>query len=416
MTRREFLGRGPLAAAGALAGVSGWRSSAEGGPSSIRPPSLFEAGRPLRVLTLEGTPRNRGRIHGEALRAEIRETLSRWKDGVRRYPGLDPAVYVDEFLRDTNFLPNIKTWAPHLLEEVEGLAEGAGLDFKTMYAYQLGDEDFWYSRKRANEKRDRAEARCSALGVFDPGRPPLLAQNMDLTKMYDGAQVLLRIKHEGSSLESCVFSFAGYLALTGANNRPLGVCCNTLLRLNYASDGLPVAFIVRRILELGSVAEAEAFVKRVPHASGQNYTIGDAREIAAWECSAGRVSGFLPYPGAARVYHTNHPLVNDDQSLYRELLERFPPAAKPRQPTNSEVRFEFLARNLNNASARVDVPAIKSLLASSEVPICFNGRNPDDLFTFGCLIMELAPEPILHLSPGPPCVTAFGEHRLRRVI
>jgi len=411
MTRREFLGRGPLAAAGALAGVKGWRRSAEGGPSSTRSPSPFGAGPPLRILTLEGAPRDRGRIHGEALRAEIREIQARWRDGVKRYPGLDPDVYIDDFLKDTNFLPAIRAWAPGLIEEVEGLAEGAGLDFKTMLVHQLADEDWWYSRQRALEMTKMPGARCSALGIHDPGARPLLAQNMDLLKLYDGSQVLLRIKRPGSSLESLVYSFAGFLGLTGLNSRPLGICCNTLLQLNHSPAGLPVAFVVRRVLESANVAEAEDVLKRLPHASGQNYTIADSRTAAAWECSAGKVSRFLPFDGATRVYHTNHPLANDDQSDYLELLRRFPPKSGPRRPTNSEVRLEFLARSLGPSASGVDVAAIKGILASPSVPICFNGRNPDDLFTFGCLVMELSPEPVLHLAPGPPCVTEFREYR-----
>lgn len=410
MKRREFLERGAQAASGVLALAYGIPIGGDALRGLRQKPVLAE--KDLRILTLEGTPKNRGRIHGEALRGEIHEILKRWKDGIGRTLGLDPDAYINEFLEYTNFVPGIKKWAPDLLEEVEGLAEGASLDFKTMYVYQMADEDFWFSRKKALQKNDREEGRCSALGVFDAGCAPLLAQNMDLTKMYDGSQVLLRIKYAGSSLESHVFSFAGFLALTGMNNRPLGICCNTLLKLNFSTDGLPVAFIVRRILELGNLAEAEKFLRRIKHASGQNYTIGDAREVAAFECSSGNVGRFIPSPGARRVYHTNHPLVNDDQGIYREIIERLSPEKKPKKPSNSEVRFDFLARKLGDASSRVDAEAVKAILASPEVPICFDGKERDDLFTFGCLIMELSSAPVLHLSPGPPCTTPFMAHRL----
>jgi len=408
MKRREFLERGVLATSGMLAFANGIPIG--GGLRRIGK-DFVSAGKDIRILTLEGTPKNRGRIHGEALRGEIHEVLGRWKDGIGRTLGLDPDSYVSEFFENTNFMPSITRWTPDLLEEVEGLAEGAGLDFKTMYVYQLADEDFWYSRKKALQKSARREGHCSALGVFDPGSAPLLAQNMDLTKMYDGTQVLLRIKHTGSSLESHVFSFAGFLALTGVNNRPLGICCNTLLRLNYSTDGLPVAFIVRRVLELGGLAEAEEFLRRVQHASGQNYTIGGSRAVAAFECSSGRVSRFMPRPDARRVYHTNHPLVNDDQSIYKEIIEKLPPEKRPMKPSNSEVRFDFLARNLGDTTSRIGVEEVKSMLASTEVPICFDGKESDDLFTLGCLIMELSSPPVLHLSPGPPCTTPFRTYR-----
>ena len=66
---------------------------------------------------------------------------------------------------------------------------------------------------------------------------------------------------------------------------------------------------------------------------------------------------------------------------------------------------------LGSATSRIDTEAVKSILSSSDVPICFNGQESDDLFTFGCLIMELSSTPVLKLSPGPPCTTPFEAHR-----
>jgi predicted choloylglycine hydrolase len=208
------------------------------------------------------------------------------------------------------------------LEEVSGIAEGAGIDFPTMFSYQLGDEHYWYQRKKRLQKMG-LDVGCSALGVFgEPDEPPLLAQNMDIETMYDGAQVLLHIKDPQSPLESFVYTQAGYLALTGLNSRSLGICCNALLQLNYAVDGLPVSFLVRRVLELSDLAEAKEFLARIKHASGQNYMIGDSQKVESWECSASKVSRFLPDEGTTRVCHTNHPLANDDQSIYRKDAAR----------------------------------------------------------------------------------------------
>jgi hypothetical protein len=249
---------------------------------------------------------------------------------------------------------------------------------------------------------------CSALGIFGEGdERPLLAQNMDIETIYDGAQVLLHIKSSESPLESFVFTQAGYLALTGLNNRSLGICCNALLQLNYAVDGLPVAFIVRRVLELSNLVEARKFLAGIKHASGQNYMVGDSRKVESWECSGSKVRQFVPSRGATRVCHTNHPLANDDQSIYRKILEKIPPEKRPRGRSNSEVRQDFLAERLQDTSLIVTVDTIKSILGSREVPICFENREGSQGFTFGCLIMELGSPPVLHLSPGPPCSTPF---------
>jgi isopenicillin-N N-acyltransferase-like protein len=412
MKRRTFLKQGAWMASGIMAvpygiGLSG-RSFASRNRGDI---SRLKKGS-LEVLILEGPPKKRGQIHGEGLRAKIQKNISLWKESVQKSTGMKPDAYIAQFMRDTDFLPAIKKWTPALLEEVEGLAEGAGIDFDTMYAYQLGDEHYWYIRNKRLGVPISPAAGCSALGVSKEGdRFPLLAQNMDIESYYDGTQTLLHIKYPGSSLESLVFTIAGYLALTGLNNRPLGICCNTLLQLNYSPDGLPVAYIVRAVLEKSNLKEAGEFLRGIKHASGQNYTIGDAQGVAAFEGSANKVSQFIPFQGSTRVYHTNHPLANDDQSVYQEIMKKSPPQKKDSGQSNSEVRFDFLAKKLADPSRTITVEMIKSILGSDEVPICFRNKPGDDGMTFGCLIMELSPHPVLHLSPGPPCDTEFQTFR-----
>jgi isopenicillin-N N-acyltransferase-like protein len=401
MNRRTFLGRSALAVSGLIISASGMRLET--------PPS---AGTSLLRLSLEGPPRQRGRIHGETLRSKIRELIARWKEDIGRSLEMDPDEYLKEFNEATNFRPAIERWCPDLLEEVAGIAEGAGVDYQTMYSFQMGDEHYWHQRRKWLEKSGWGARGCSALGVFGEGqRRPLLAQNMDIETMYDGAQLLLHIEYPESSLESFVYTNAGYLALTGLNNQPLGICCNALLQLNYAVDGLPVSFIVRRVLELPSLSEARKFLSGIKHASGQNYMVGDAGKVESWECSGSKVSLFVPQEGATRVYHTNHPLANDDQSIYRGILDRIPPEKKPKGRSNSEVRQEFLEERLKDNATEITVDTIKSILGSREVPICFENTEGSRGFTFGCLIMELASGPTLHLSPGPPCSTPFQTFR-----
>jgi hypothetical protein len=66
-----------------------------------------------------------------------------------------------------------------------------------------------------------------------------------------------------------------------------------------------------------------------------------------------------------------------------------------------------MAQRLKDMSAKITVDAVKSILGSREVPICFENKKGSSGFTFGCLIMELSSPPVLHLSPGPPCSTPF---------
>ena len=76
-----------------------------------------------------------------------------------------------------------------------------------------------------------------------------------------------------SAPEALRISIAGNIGLNGLNASGLGVTCNTLAQLNYSIDGLPVAFIVRAILDRNSLMKPRSFLRTITHASGQNYIL-----------------------------------------------------------------------------------------------------------------------------------------------
>lgn len=368
----------------------------------------------IRLLVLEGSARERGRAHGEALKSEILEYIGGWKMRLQELVGMDADEYLEQFLQDTDFLSAAERWTSDLLEEVRGIAQGASVDFETMFAHQLGDEEWWYRRERMFGLSSQGAGECSALGVFgQEGSPPLLAQTLDLPDYYDGHMVLLHISYPESDLESLVLTPVGIVASNGLNNHAIGVCVNTLFQLDHAPYGLPVDFVVRGILAQLTLGDAAAFVRRVKHASGQNYVIGGSEEILDFECSANRVSQFVPDAGAGRICHTNHPLANDDQRMYRESLRTLTPDVKQfvkKHQSNTEARLASLESRIQDPSKPITVEAIKADLSSHdslEHPICRHKDPGEGFMTVAGLVMELAPSPVLHLALGPPCSTAF---------
>lgn len=363
---------------------------------------------PLRCIELRGNARQRGRIHGETLRPLVVEHLEIWKTALADDLGVEPGTYVDEFLADTNFMPAIERWAPDLLEELRGIAEGAGTDFRFTFARALSDEEPWYRRER--HLAAAGIKGCSSVGVDGrPGQPTLIAQNMDMPKCCDGYQVLLHIIDPESPVEVFSFTVAGKISLAGMNSTGLGMCCNTLSQLDYARDGLPEDFVVRGFLSRPSLDEGLRFLRTVKHASGQNFTVAAPGSRAYdLECSAKRVCEYRLPQCDDRVYHTNHPLVNDDQQIYRRVEAQL--AEMDRQRLyygTSYVRLPVLERAFGESSVAPTMNTIKAALSTH--PVCRHGdiEGRYDHYTLGCLIMELADTPRLHIAPGPPCCTPF---------
>ncbi len=368
----------------------------------------------FRVIMLEGSAKERGRAHGETLRKDIQAMGGEWKEQIYQDLQLDPECFLQQLVEETNFLPAVKRWTPALLEEVEGIAEGAGVDFNTIFARQLSDEEPWFRmEKKLGRSWGNAE-HCSAIGSDPQGDlPALAAQNMDTPAYYDGYQVLFHIKYPESPLEVFMFTIAGKINLAGMSNARLAICCNTVLPLNYAKDGLPEDFVVRGALEQPSLSAAVDFMHGIKHASGQNYLMGGPEHVLSLECSANQVVEYAIFPGADRVWHTNHPLVNDDCSIHEHRLALLPEDERAQwrdstgERSNTHARFNYLEQQLCDPAEVITIERIKGHLSSHQAPVC---HHSDQKITLGCLIMELGETPALHLAPGPPCSTPFRTH------
>lgn len=360
-----------------------------------------EARRKLKVLVLQGSPRDRGLAHGKAMREQIHRVLKLWKADLAANYKMDADAFIQRFVKKTDFLTAMKKWTPELVEEIEGLAEGAGVDFPTLYVFQLVDE-VW-----ANGEAVVGE-RCSSLGFRRNGKQPTtIAQNMDLPPFYDGFQLVLHIKHKDSDLESFVLTIPGLIGLNGVNNKSIALCCNTLLQLSHCRDGLPVACIVRGVLQQRTQKEAAAFLHKVKHASGQNYILGGLDQAVDLECSANKISPFAPKGREGAVWHTNHPLVNDDyDAKYRVLLDKKEVAKKEE---NTRARLSCLEKRLSQEAAIGSLNLIEDTLASrdSEAHPVSRHKGKQGTFTFASTIMVLAGEPEFHVAPGPPHATGY---------
>lgn len=365
---------------------------------------------PIPEVLVEGDGRSRGRAHGEALRPLVHEHLERWLTAIGEDLGVEPRAYLEHFLAQTNFLPAIDRWTPDLLEEVKGIAEGAGTPFALTLARQLSDEEPWF--RRAYRLSSNSALGCSSIGRdASASGPAIVAQNMDVPRWFDGTQIILRVRDSVHDVECLMLTVAGKISLAGMNDAGLGMCCNTLSQLDYAKDGLPEDFVVRGFLSHRRLEDGLDFLHRIKHASGQNYTVGaPGRPVLNLECSARSITTYRPEGVSGRVFHTNHPFTNPDQDLFRRMSEGMDETALRRfYFGNSRERFTVLENHLGRPSAVLTTDLMKTVFSDQDAPVSRLGSegNKNDNFTLACLIMTLDTQPSLEVAPGPPCRTPF---------
>jgi len=403
MNRRAFLYSSAMAATASLFPMNRLARA-----DTVEVPSADKGG--IRVIELTGTPRERGRIHGEEMRAEIQGILGAWKQLIESGTGLKPVPLVKEFIVKTNFDKAMDRWTPGLTDEIKGMAEGADVDYETLFMFNCTDENEWYLEYRARGLDLPIGKACSALGVYNEGAGtvPVIAQNLDIASGTEGFEVLFHLKHDDSDLESYIFSVAGLLGIIGLSNAPVGVVNNSLPQLNHRINGLPVNCVVRGLLEQPSYEAAVAFVQKANHASGQNYIIGGPDGSAMFECSANEVARVPEAEGIRRQIHTNHPLVNTD-------INEVPELAVSTSSSNTEVRLNVLQQRILETTSDITLGIIKDTLSSHddpENPVCrhHNPENPGASFTAASVIYEMSAPPVMHIAPGPPCETEFESY------
>ncbi len=375
---------------------------------AARPP---DGERIPRVLQLSGSPYERGLKHGRELRPEIGRMVGLWKKDLREKSKMDPDAFLQKFFAETDFLPAIKRWTPELLDEIKGIAEGSGQPYQTMLAYQMVDEIWVYFDKAGSHH-------CSSLGVIRSGsHPACIAQNMDLESYRDGSQVVLHIAEGPSIPEQFIFTAAGLIATNGMNNRSIAITANTLLDLSASPDGLPVACVVRGVLARAKGEEVLSFIRTIKHASGQNYIVGVGDRVYDFEASADKVVEFRPVPDGSVVYHTNHPLANDDLKPWHEKRIQVM-TLEEKNKGNSEVRLNSLATRLRKPASAINEQVVKETLQSKDSidhPICRSVAAGGGWFSFGATIMTLSDKPFFQVTMGPPDSNRFLRLEFSRI-
>jgi len=385
-------------------GCSGGAPEAE--PSANAAPVAAPVNALPYYLDLTGTPYEIGLEHGRRLKLQVHQAIDLWKYRLSKVYSVDPDTLIALFLARTDYLSAIREYTPDLLEEVKGIAEGAEMDFNSVLAFQYLDETGLNSR-------DLLQDKCSGLGVDRRGdTPAMMAQNMDLEGFRNGYQTVLRI-HRPDGLEVMSFTCAGLIATNGLNNRGVGVCVNALTQLDHKLTGLPVAFVIRGLLDQPDQAAAVEFLKRVQHASGQNYIIGGPDSILSFECSPAGPVEYSPERRDGAIAHTNHPFACRDFSpAYRKALAEND--SSHTRDIDSEIRFQTVTGMLEKRAGQVDVDWIKAILSSTvnpEHPVSCKYKGSLHNHTFGSTVMVLGPEPELFVSPGPPTVDSYVRFR-----
>jgi isopenicillin-N N-acyltransferase-like protein len=259
-------------------------------------------------VRVEGDAYARGRGYGEGARERVQRSLEAYEGVFEHYAGWDWAKVIEEARR---FESPIADFEPRYLEEIRGIADGAGAGFDDVLALNVRTEVMFSAKAKEAAELGRRPGECSAFAVL-PGASAnghtLAGQNWDwLPHSFDTVVVLEARPDDGPAFATVVE--AGLLAKTGLNARGVAVATNALVTDDdLGHPGVPYHVLLRALFDCENLRDALEVLQRRPRASSANFLLASADGLAVdVEAAPGDYSRlFLLFPENGLLLHTNH--------------------------------------------------------------------------------------------------------------
>jgi hypothetical protein len=315
-----------------------------------------------------------GYQHGRQAAALIR-TYLQW---IERLTGVRRAQLCANAVR---FLPFIRSLSAPYIDEVHGLAQGAGISMEEALLCQV--------RAEAAQKWDGG-CTCFALtGEATADRQPLAGQNQDLEPDYSDIAIVLKVRPDDGRPRAIMFTFAGQLGYAGMNE--FGVCqfTNALYDFQW-HPGLPYYPLRRVMMEQRTVKACLELLRKARMCSAVNFVLADGTgDIADVEV---RPDGMALFDDRLnRRLHTNH-----------YLTQRFAPcetfSLKDSVPRLSRVR-----ELVDQSWGRITVETMKNILADhSGTPASICRHGAQNMVSVSGYIAEPTKK-LFHVRRGAGC-------------
>ncbi|KIV92825.1 hypothetical protein, variant [Exophiala mesophila] len=196
------------------------------------------------------------------------------------------------------FETKVKRKWPHYLEEMKGVADGAGVSLLDILALNVRTEIAF----------GRWTDGCTSLS-WQTEKHSFLAQNWDWEISQQENLIVLEIRQLDKPTIQMVTE-AGMVGKIGFNSAGVGVCMNAIRTKGVDLDRLPVHLGMRMVLENSTARDALESLKQSGLLAGPvHLLISDAHESYGCEYTS-TTHATLPPDSRGRVIHSNHLLMS----------------------------------------------------------------------------------------------------------
>jgi hypothetical protein len=285
---------------------------------------MIMAAEPFPLISVSGTPYERGRQYGAAAAERIRRSSAMYSGTLNKLGLTD----VEKTKLISGFLDQVAEFDGTYVEEMKGIADGAKVDLTEIVMINARTE---VVAKAKLDKQVRAPSRpddgCTG-AVILPERSAtgqiIHGQNWDWRAECVHTAIVLRVQRDDGP-DFLTFVEAGGLARSGLNAAGISITANYLESdLDHQQVGVPLVCIRRKVLEQQHLANALRAVAATPKSCSNNMMVGSAEGFALdLECAPNEA--FLMYPEDGLIAHANHFMSPVALSKLKDIgIKRFP--------------------------------------------------------------------------------------------
>ncbi|GAA0518167.1 peptidase C45 [Saccharopolyspora subtropica] len=252
-------------------------------------------------VELRGSARERGRQHGEFARGQIGSALAFYADAIGTATGL---CWPQVTERVAGLLEPCRRFAPDLVEEMTGIAEGAGVELTDILALNARGE---LVRDRLPADEDLDSDGCSSFALLAEATGDghvYCGQNWDWRCGISDTIVVVRIVQPPKPTVLMHLE-AGQVGRQGANSAGLALNANGLGGRFVTTRGLPQPLIRRKVLDAATVYEALDVLSRADQQIASNALLTHRDGFAIDVETTPGAHGWM-YPEGGILVHGNH--------------------------------------------------------------------------------------------------------------
>lgn len=337
------------------------------------------------ILKLSGTPYEIGYKHGCQMKGKVHTSIETYE---RMFKEAADYSWQDAREKALSHITAIEKYNPNYIKEMEGIAEGADVQF----------EDILILNTRSEIALINSIDGCTSFALTEPKTTQnWLAQNWD----WKGEQIdsLVHMKIEQENLPTIqMITEAGIIGKIGCNTAGIGVCLNALVT-NKWEPKVPIHLGLRAILESNTFEEAIAKVEYNQMASPANFLIASKiGHAVSMEVSPVQTELIKKRDGA--IFHTNHLCATNMKQ-----------AIKEEAPLDSFKRLSVIEKEIKNLKSKdLEASDLFYLLSNHEnypYSICSHHSNGmsskfTSMETVFSIVMNLTEDKLTWIK-GKPC-------------